>query len=149
MRFTDIDVKFDIKYEGLQNWSKIDLLSMLVLQVFSYHHMWHQNWHQYVWTSLCQFFLWTSSMVKIFDFLTFGIFLTTWHHLTFCCPITCVPHYSWNRGDGTYGQCGMCPSRSTWSRVMRHMSTRGRVIRHMGDGEQEWWGMWEMWHVPF
>ena len=25
------------------------------------------------------FFLWTSSIVQMFDFLTFGIFLTTWH----------------------------------------------------------------------
>ena len=36
---------------------------------------------QYVWTSLCQFifFLWTSSIVYLFDFLTFDIFLTIWH----------------------------------------------------------------------
>ena len=29
--------------------------------------MWHHNWHQYVWTSLCQFifFLWTSSIVHV------------------------------------------------------------------------------------
>ena len=53
MRFTHIDVNFDVKYEGQQNCPKI--LSMDILRVSSDHHMWHQNWHQYVWTSLCQF----------------------------------------------------------------------------------------------
>ena len=50
-------------------------------------HIWCQNWCQYVWTSLCQviIFLWTSSIVCVFDFLTFdfvlqfNIFLTFWH----------------------------------------------------------------------
>ena len=78
MRFTDIDVNFDVRYEGHQNCPKI--LSMNILRVFSDHHLWRQNWHQYLWTSLCQFnFLWTSSIVKVFEFLTFDIFLTTWH----------------------------------------------------------------------
>ena len=53
MRFTDIDVNFDVKYEGQQNCPKI--ISMDILRVFSDHHMWRQNWSQYVWTSLCQF----------------------------------------------------------------------------------------------
>ena len=53
MRFTHIDVNFDVRYEGHQNCPKI--LSMNILRVFSDHHMWRQNWHQYVWTSLCQF----------------------------------------------------------------------------------------------
>ena len=35
MRFTDIDVNFDVRYEGHQNWSKI--LSMDILMVFSDH----------------------------------------------------------------------------------------------------------------
>ena len=82
MRFTDIDINFDVKYEGHQNCPKI--LSMNILRVFSDHHMWRQNWHQYLWTSLFQFiFLRTSSIVQVFDFLTFDIFLTTWHLLTF------------------------------------------------------------------
>ena len=39
-----------------------------------------KNWRQCVWTSLCQFiFLWTSSIVYVFDCLTFDIFLTIWH----------------------------------------------------------------------
>ena len=78
MRFTHIDINFDVRYEGHQNCPK--RLSMDILRVFSDHHMWHQNWRQYVWTSLCQFiFLWTTSIVQVFDFLTFDIFLTTWH----------------------------------------------------------------------
>ena len=90
-------VKHMVKYKGHQNWSKI--LHVYILRVFGHHTMWHQNWHQYVWTSLCQFiFLWTSSIVHVFDFLTFDIFLTTCHHLTYCCPITCVTHYSWEQG---------------------------------------------------
>ena len=53
MRFTDIDVNFDVRYEGHQNCLKI--LSMNILSVFCDHHLWRQNWHQYLWTSLCQF----------------------------------------------------------------------------------------------
>ena len=53
MRFTHIDVNFDVRYEGHQNCPKI--LSMNILRVFSDHHLWCQNWRQYLWTSLCQF----------------------------------------------------------------------------------------------
>ena len=37
MRFTHIDVNFDVKYEGKQNCPKI--ISMDILRVFSDHHM--------------------------------------------------------------------------------------------------------------
>ena len=37
MTFTDIDVNFDVKYEGQQNYPKI--ISMDILRVFSDHHM--------------------------------------------------------------------------------------------------------------
>ena len=37
MRFTHIDVNFDIKYEGHQNCSKT--LSMPIWRVFGHHHM--------------------------------------------------------------------------------------------------------------
>ena len=37
MKFTDIDVNFDVKYEGQQNCPKI--ISMDILRVFSDHHM--------------------------------------------------------------------------------------------------------------
>ena len=53
MRFTDIDINFDVRYEGHQNCLKI--LSMNILSVLSDHHLWRQNWCQYLWTSLCQF----------------------------------------------------------------------------------------------
>ena len=53
MRFTDIDINFDVRYEGHQNCPKI--LSMNIFSVFSDHHLWRQNWCQYLWTSLCQF----------------------------------------------------------------------------------------------
>ena len=37
MRFTDIDINFDVRYEGHQNCPKI--LSMNILRVFSDHHL--------------------------------------------------------------------------------------------------------------
>ena len=37
MRFTHIDVKFDVRYEGHQNCSKA--LSMHIFRVFGHHHM--------------------------------------------------------------------------------------------------------------
>ena len=88
MRFTDIDINFDVKYEGHQNCPKI--LSVNILRVFSDHHMWHQNWRQYLWTSLCQFIfivnllhspgVWFFHIWHLFDNLTsfwqLDIFLT-------------------------------------------------------------------------
>ena len=49
----DINVYFDVRYEGHQNCPKI--LSMNILRVLSDHHMWCQNWRQYLCMSLCQF----------------------------------------------------------------------------------------------
>ena len=90
MKFTHNDVNFDVKYEGHQNCSKT--LSMHILRVLSHHHMWHQNWHQYVWTSLCQFIffvnllhspcVWLFDIWHLFDSLTsfwqLDIFFDTW-----------------------------------------------------------------------
>ena len=76
MRFTHIDVNFDVKYEGHQNCSKT--LSMHILRVFGQHHMWHRNWHQYVWTSLCQFIFFVNLLHSPCVWL-FDIFLTAWH----------------------------------------------------------------------
>ena len=46
-------------------------------------HMWHRiDVKMYEHLYVNEFLLWTSSMVKIFDFLTFDIFLTIWHLLT-------------------------------------------------------------------
>ena len=133
MRFTDIDVKFDVKYEGHQIGSKV--LSMHTLRVFGYHHMWYQNWCQYVWTSLCQFIFCELSIVQVFDFSTTDIFLTNWHHLTFYCPITYVPHYSWEQGWwGIWAMWHVPLLDLHGGRVMGHISIRGRVMVHMGDG---------------
>ena len=91
MRFTHIDINFDVRYESEQNCPKI--LSMNILSVFSDHHFWRQNWRQYVWTSLCQFNFFVNLLhslgVSFFDiwhlfdnltsFWQLDIFLTTWH----------------------------------------------------------------------
>ena len=52
MRLTQIDINFDVKYEGHQNCSNI--LSIYILRLFDDHDMWCQNWCQYLWTTLCQ-----------------------------------------------------------------------------------------------
>ena len=106
MRFTHIDVNFDIKYEGHQNCSKT--LSMHILRVFGHHHMWCQNWRQYVWTSLRQFIffvnllhspcVWLFDIWHLFDNLTsfwqLDIFVITWHLF-------------WHMGNGKCGQRGI------------------------------------------
>ena len=78
MRFTDIDVNFDLRYEGHQNCPKI--LSMNILRVFSDHHLWRQNWCQYLWTSLCQFNFFVNLLHSLgVWFFDIWHFLTTWH----------------------------------------------------------------------
>ena len=133
MRFTYIDIDFDVKYEGHQNCSKT--LSMHILSGFSHHHMWHQNWLQYVWTS-CQFFffvnllhsscVWLFDIWHLFDNLTsfwqLDIFLTTWHLF-------------WHMSNGTHGQRGIV------------VNTEDRD-GYLG-GWDTWvigqWGTWSMW----
>ena len=105
MRFTHIDVNFDVRDEGHQNCPKI--LSMNILRVFSDHHLWRQNWHQYLWTSLSQFIffvnllhslgVWFFDIWHFFDNLTFFWQLDIF--LTFGCKLpmgpiahTPVPH---------------------------------------------------------
>ena len=80
MRFTHID----ITYDAHQKPSKCPFLTN-----FDDLHIWRQNWHKYVWTSLCQFFfvnllhspgVWFFDIWHLFDNLTsfwqFDIFLT-------------------------------------------------------------------------
>ena len=53
------------------------------------------------------FFLWTSSIVYVFDFLTFDIFLTTWHlfdNLTSFWHMSYVAHSQW--GTWAMGHMG-------------------------------------------
>ena len=138
MRFTHIDVNFDVKYEGHQNCSQT--LSIHILSVFGHHHMWGQNWHQYVWTSLCQFiFLWTSSIVHVFDFLTFDIFLTTLHlfdNFTSFWQLDIFLttwHLFWHMGNGTHEQKGIMVNTADRDGApggMGHLGGWG----HMGDG---------------
>ena len=105
MRFTHIDVNFYVRYEGHQNCPKI--LSLNILRVFSDHHLWRQNWCQYVWTSLCQFnFLvnllyslgvWFFDIWHLFDNMTsfwqLDIFLTFWVQIAHGphCPCAQLP----------------------------------------------------------
>ena len=97
--------QFYVRYEGHQNCPKI--LSLKILRVFSDHHLWRQNWCQYVWTSLCQFnFLvnllhslgvWFFDIWHLFDNLTsfwqLDIFLTFWVQIAHGphCPCAQLP----------------------------------------------------------
>ena len=74
MRFTHIDVNFDVtkivqKHFLCTFW---EFLLTIICDVK-------------IDISMCEphyvnlFFLWTSSIVHVFDFLTFDIFLITWH----------------------------------------------------------------------
>ena len=99
MRFTDVDINFDVRYEGHQNCPKI--LSMNILSVFSDHHLWCQNWHQYLWTSLCQFNFFVNLLhslgVSFFDiwhlfdnltsFWQLDIFLISWEQIAHGPPL--------------------------------------------------------------
>ena len=112
MRFTYIDINFDIRYEGHQNCPKI--LSMNILRVFSDHHLLRQNWRQYLWTSLCQFNffvnllhslgVWFFDIWHLFENLTsfwqLDIFLIFWEQIAHgphcpCGPYPCIPLATW------------------------------------------------------
>ena len=134
MRFTDIDVNFDVKYEGHQNCPKI--LSVNILRVFSDHHMWRKNWCQYLWTSLCQFIFFVNLLhspgVWFFDIWHLFDNLTSFWHLTY--------------NMGTWWTCaGSCvqwilpiPIRSRWGTG---------VMGHMGNGAHGQWGTWAIGHM--
>ena len=97
------------RYEGHQNCPKI--LSINILRVFSDHHLWRQNWRQYLWTSLCQFNffvnllhslgVWFFDIWHFFDNMTsfwqLDIFLIFWEQITHgphcpCVPYPCTPY---------------------------------------------------------
>ena len=143
MRFTHIDVNFDVRYEGHQNCPQNTFYD--ILRVFSDHHLWHQNWHQYLWTSLCQFIffvnllhspgVWFFDIWHLFDNLTFFFDnLTSFWHLTY--------------NMGTWWTCaGSCvqwilpiPIRSRWGTGM---------MGHMGNGAYGQWahGQWGPWVI--
>ena len=96
------------------------ILSVNILRVFSDHHLWRQNWRQYLWTSLCQFIFFLNLLhspgVWFFDIWHLFDNLTSFWHLTY--------------NMGTWWTCaGSCvqwilpiPIRSTWGTgVMGHM----------------------------
>ena len=86
LRFTDIDIDFDVRYESHQNCPKI--LSMNILRVFSDHDLWHQNWCQYVWTSLCQFNFFVNFLHSL------GVwFFDTWHLFDNLTSFDILTHY--------------------------------------------------------
>ena len=103
MRFTHIDVNFDVRYEGHQNCPQI--LSMNILRVFSDHHLLCQNWRQYLWTSLCQFNFFVNLLhslgVSFFDiwhlfdnltsFWQLDIFLIFWEQIAHGIPLPMWP----------------------------------------------------------
>ena len=123
MRFTHIDVNFDVRYEGHQNCPKI--LSMNISRVFSDHHLWRQNWCHYLWTSLCQFIcfanllhslgVWFFDIWHLFDNLTsfwqLDIFLTFWVQIAHGphCPYPCTPLPMWPIADVAHTPCTPYP----------------------------------------
>ena len=130
MIFTHIDVNFYIKYEGHQNWSKI--LSMDILRVFDHHHIWCQNWHQYVWTSLCQFIFFVNLLhsicVWLFDIWHLFDNLTSFLQLDILFDIWAIGHMG-NRKHGQRGIMVNTADRDGAPWGMGHMGDR-----HMGSG---------------
>ena len=148
--------------------------SIHTLRGFGYHHMWYQNWCQCLNLIMSIYFLWTfhSPGIWFFDnrhlldnLTSFDILLP--HHLY--APLLMGTGVMRHMGNVAYP-----PSRSTWGQdngvhgqkgtwETRHMSTRGRVMGHMGDGNgkiehiaiimhrsrwgQGWWGTWAMGHI--
>ena len=82
MRFTDIDVNLtsDMKVIKIAQkyflWTFWGFLVTIICDIKI-----DVNIYEPHYVNL--FFLWTSSIVQVFDFLTFDIFFTTWHLLTF------------------------------------------------------------------
>ena len=130
MMFTDIDINFDVRYEGHQDCLKI--LSMNILSVFSDHHLWRQNWRQYLWTSLCQFNFFVNLLhslgVSFFDiwhlfdnltsFWQLDIFLIFWEQIAhgppfpmWLIPLYNIAHVSHcpHSPYPLYPMCPYCP----------------------------------------
>ena len=144
MRFTHIDVNLDITYQDHQNWSKI--CSMNILSVFGHHHMWRQNWRQYVWTPSCQFILfvnllhsqgvWSFDIWYLFDNLTSFDILTHYSSITHVphhpCPLSRSMHYNVHLTIAYVGG---------WA----HGQWASRVMGQIGIIIYRWrWGTWVM-----
>ena len=79
MRFTHIDIDFDITYKGSSKYYQKEFLTNLMTFMCD----------AKIDISMCKphcvslFFVWASFTLQVLDFLTFDIFLTIWHLLTF------------------------------------------------------------------
>ena len=131
MMFTHIDVNFYIKYEGHQNLVKNTFYGYF--EVF-----WSPSYLMSKLTSICvnfimsiYFFLWTSSIVYVFDFLTFDIFfdnLTSFWQLDILFII-------WHMGNRIHGQ---------WEIMVNTLDRDGAPwgMGHMGDRHMDSGHMW-------
>ena len=145
-----------------QFWCQIWRSSKLFKNTFYGHFegFWSPSYVTSKLTSICvnlimsiYFFLWTSSIVHVFDFLTFDIFLTTWHLFDSLTSFWQLDIFlicaTGHMGNGTHGQRGiMCNIKDTdgvpWA--------MGRMGNWAHDHNVGKWVSWlilkiEMWHL--
>ena len=79
-------------------------------------------------------FLWTSSIIHVFDFLTFDIFLTTWHLFDSLSSILQLDIFFEMWAMGHMGKW------VSWLILKIEMG-------HLGDGAHGWWGTWTTGHM--
>ena len=84
------------------------------------------------------FFLWTSSIVYVFDFLTFDIFLTTWHLFDNLTSFWQLDIF-FDMCNRTHGQW------DTWA--MGHMGKGVSCLLKIEMGYFGGWGTWAMGHM--
>ena len=185
-RFTkEINSHNEVHTYWCQFWHQIWRSPKLFKNTFYAHFegFWSPSYVTSKLTSVCVnfivsifFFLWTSSIVHVFDFLTFDIFLTTWHlfniFLITSHIFNFLTHGHWgilvntadrdeapwgmgHMGDGAHGQWGTWTTghmgNGTWAkRIMVNIKDRAGVpwgMGHMGDGAHGQWGTWAIWHM--
>ena len=114
---------------------------MHILRVFGHYHMWCQNWHQYVWTSLCQFIFFVnllhSPCVWLFDIWHLFDILTSFWQLDIFFDIWAMRNVGkWVLWLILKIEMGHLGGWGTW-----HMG-------HMGDrGAHGQWGTWAIGHM--
>ena len=101
------------------------------------------------------FFLWTSSIVYVFDFLTFDIFLTTWHlfdNLTSFWHMSNVAHGQW--GTWAMGHMGHNFLNTAWilTKILLHIDIDGfswNIVWFFHDGLILVLFFMFLWPLPF